>query len=97
MPATGTCTWILICLVPRELVLKKKKTGQLTVKHGKADGLACICRLCLAVRLKTLLVGGIEVLEGSLENIHRSSRTCFHVGRSLNLLLAVKLIPKDEQ
>jgi hypothetical protein len=59
-----------------------------------ADGLAGLCALCLALRRKTLLVGGIEILEGLLESIHRSRP---YVGRSSNLLLAVTLIPKDEQ
>ncbi len=72
----------------------KKRTHQLTVKRGKADGFACLCALRLAVQLKTLLVGGIEALEGPLESIRRSHPTA---GRSSNLLLAVNLIPKDEQ
>jgi hypothetical protein len=83
-------------LVPRELVLKKR-TCQLTLKHGKVDGLACVCALCLKVQLKTLLVAIIEVLEGLLESVHRSRPTCTRMGRSSNLLLAIKLIPKEEQ
>jgi hypothetical protein len=93
MPTIGACTQIPVQLVLWELVLKKR-SHQLTVKCGKADGLACLCALCLAVQRKTLLVGGIEVLEGPLESIHRS---CPSAGRRSNLLLAVNLIPKDVQ
>jgi hypothetical protein len=88
MQAAGICTQILVCLAPRLLVLKKR-TRQLTVKHGNTDGLACVCALCLKVRLKTLLVDGDEVLEGLLENVHRSRHTHTRMGRSLNLLLAL--------
>ena len=57
---------MLVCLVPGKLVLKQR-TRQLTVKFGKLDGLVCICALCLEVQLETLLVAGVELLEGTLE------------------------------
>ena len=57
---------MLVCLVPGKLVLKQR-THQLTDKFGKLDGLVCICTLCLEVQLETLLVAGVELLEGTLE------------------------------
>jgi hypothetical protein len=92
--AAGATIGILHPLIPREFVLDKSAC-QLTVKQGKADGLACLGALRRKVRLKTRAVRSKELSEGSLQIVHR--RHLADMRGSLNLLLAVHLITKDKQ